>query len=630
MAIAGAQRIQPDPHGNLTLSTANGELRVRRPLIYQVRDGKREYLSGSFRLDDSSSTVGFHVDEYDRSLPLTIDPQLVYSTYLGGSVSESGRAVGIDAQGNIYVSGITNSTDFPTQNAYQPTKTGNSFDNYVTKLTPDGSALIFSTYFGGSGIFDDVYAMHVDAEGNAYVAGSTNSNNLPIVNAVQSVYGGGTDGFVAKFSPDGSALLYSTYLGGSLADQALDIAVNEVGVLYVTGSTVSQNFPTKDPIQSAHLGGFFDAFVAAIDPSGSLLLYSTYLGGAGSDEARGIAIDTAGNAYVTGDTRSAGFPTVNPLQAIKSGDADVFVTKFSADGQAILYSTFLGGSGTDESFGLKLIALDTQENIHIAGNVFSDDFPVMHPIQSGPSGESDAFAAKIKADGSALIYSTYLGGTAYDDALAITVDAWGNAHVTGRTLSNNFPLLNPLQSNHGGSGDVFVVEFDPAGQLLYSTYIGGSLEDRGNDIVLDPNGDPYITGQVWSTNWPKVNPYQPVLKGSQDGFVLKLTEAHNPGIVADATWIEKTTLTWTVADRADSYNVYRGDSSDLAKLLDAETDSCLVLQTPSLDSGPVLTEDPVEGSFHWYLVRAENEIGLGLPGAATAKARIHDPSGACP
>jgi hypothetical protein len=354
------------------------------------------------------------------------------------------------------------------------------------------------------------------------------------------------------------------------------------------------------------------------------------LGGTGSDEARGIVLDREGNAYVTGDTRSAGFPTVNPLQAAKGVSADLFVTKISPDGQVILYSTFLGGNDGDESFGLKGIALDPAGNILVAAATFSTDFPMVHPIQATRSGEVDAVVAKIKADGSALIYSTYLGGVAYDDALAITSDAWGNAHVTGRSLSNDFPLLDPIQDTRGGSGDVIVVEIDPTGRLIYSTFLGGSLEDRGNDIVLDTNGDPYIAGQVWSTNWPKVNPYQPVLKGSQDGFVLKLTEAHNPGEIASLTWGDRTTLSWSPAAGADDYNVYRGDASDLAKLLDANEDSCQALETTGLDTGPVLTEDPAAGSFHWYLVRAENEIGLGLPGAATARPRIHDSAGECP
>jgi hypothetical protein len=632
LSIEGAESVQLDDHDGIVLRAKNKELRLSNPTVYQEAAGERRSVDGRFvMVPEVPNVVAFELGEYDETLALIIDPQLEYSTYLGGSASESANAVGRDAFGNFYVAGITGSANFPVHDAFQPLQGGGSFDAFVTKFSPDGSTLVYSTYLGGIGAFDQVYAMAVDAVGNVYLAGETTSADFPTVNPIQGVYMSNTDGFVAKVSADGSALVYSTYLGGSLADQVLDIAVDETGAASVTGHTVSSNFPTKDALQASHGGGFYDAFVAKISTEGSALVYSTYLGGVLSDEARGIALDRAGNVYLTGDTRSVDFPTTPlALQPIKSGDADVFVTKITADGQTLLYSTFLGGSGTDESFGLKLIALDPAGNIYVTGNTFSDDFPTVNPIQAGPSGESDVFVAKIKADGSAIVYSTYLGSSAYDDGLSIEVDAWGNAHVAGYTLGSGFPILNAPQPVFGGASDAIVLEINPTGGLVYSSFLGGLHNERANDLVLDASGDLYITGQVWSNNFPTVNPYQDRIKGPQDGFAAKISVAHPPLEVASLSWSSASTLQWTAATDADMYGVYRGEGTELSKLLSDELDSCLAIQTSGLDSGPVLTEIPVPASFHWYLVRGENAVGLGLVGSASAGPRILDSSGGCP
>jgi hypothetical protein len=211
------------------------------------------------------------------------------------------------------------------------------------------------------------------------------------------------------------------------------------------------------------------------------------------------------------------------------------------------------------------------------------------------------------------------------------VDPWGNAHVVGKTLSPDFPTKDPLYM-HSGAGDAFLIEINPTGGLIHSTYLGGSVDDRGNDVALDNAGDVWITGQMSSSDLPTVNPFQAHLKGPQDGFVAKIEVAKPPGEVISLNWSagSKTTLEWNAVADAVTYNVYRGDDADLPKLLDSDVDSCLRLSTANLDSGPVLTEEPSAGEFHWYLVRAENAIGLGLPGSATAGPRIHDPSGMCP
>ena len=272
--------------------------------------------------DKDKAVYAFNVPEYDKTRPLIIDPVLVYSTYLGGSGMDGGRGIAVDSSGNVYVTGVTWSTNFPTQNAYQGTYGGNG-DAFVTKLNPSGS-LVYSTYLGGSD-WDEGYGIAVDSSGNAYVAGWTKSTGFPTQNAFQRTFGGGIlDAFVTKLNPSGS-LVYSTYLGGSRADWGNGIAVDSSGNACVTGVTGSTNFPTQNAFQRT-FGGNGDAFVTQLNPSGSLV-YSTYLGGSGGDVGVGIAVDSSGNAYVTGDTESTGFPTQNAFQRTFGGGWDAFVTK---------------------------------------------------------------------------------------------------------------------------------------------------------------------------------------------------------------------------------------------------------------------------------------------------------------
>jgi hypothetical protein len=325
---------------------------------------------------------------------------LIYSTYLGGSNFDSGSAIAVDSSGNAYVTGNTNSSDFPTSNAVQPVFGGTGLgtflepDAFIAKLNPSGSALVYSTYLGGNNL-DSGNGIAVDSNGNAYVTGVTFSTNFPVVNALQRLPGGASfdcstgspvpctiDAFVAKLNPSGSALVYSTYLGGSGDDQGSGIAVDSSGNVYVTGRTNSHDFPTANASQAANAGGE-DAFVAKINPSGTSLMYSTYLGGGGSDNGQKIALDSSGNAYVVGTTFSTDFPVVNSLQATLRGPADTFVTKFNATGIMLLYSTYFGGSGIDGGLN---IAVDSEGSAYIIGNTNSADLPLSGPLQSSFGG----------------------------------------------------------------------------------------------------------------------------------------------------------------------------------------------------------------------------------------------------
>ncbi len=504
-------------HGELVVATAIGEVRQKPPYLYQVVGDRRIEIAGGFRLLDDR-TYGFAVGDYDRVYPLFIDPDLVYSTYLGGSGSDYGAAIAVDTSGNVYVTGYTASTNFPTSGAYQGTYGGGGYDAFVAKLAANGS-LSYSTYLGGSG--DDYgRGIAVDSSGSAYVFGYTTSTNFPTAGAFQSTYGGGTnDAFVTKLAANGGSLIYSTYLGGSGDDYGGGIAVDSSGEAYVTGQTSSSNFPTSGAFQGAN-GDGFDAFVTRLAPNGGSLSYSTYLGGSSEDYGRGIAVDSSGNAYVVGYTLSTNFPTAGSYQTANAGSYDVFVSKLAANG-GLSYSTYLGGGADDIGRG---IATDVSGNVFVTGYTASSNFPVAGAYQGANGGGFDAFVVKLAANGGSLTYSTYLGGNGTDAGYSIAIDAAGSAYVTGQTSSGNFPLANAYQSAYGGgTNDVFVTKLAANGDSLnYSTYLGGSGDDYGYGIAVRSSGVAFLTGPTNSSNFPTVRAHQTTNGGSYDAFIARL------------------------------------------------------------------------------------------------------------
>jgi hypothetical protein len=381
-----------------------------------------------------------------------INPQgsaLVYSTYLGGGGFDGGHGIAVDEDGNTYLTGHTNSTDFPTKNPLQPGLAGDTtgdpifvpLDLFITKLNADGSALVYSTFLGGA---DQDVGMDVaiDNERNIYVAGASSSSDFPTMNPLQATQSGFGDIVAAKLKADGTALVYSTYLGGMDSEDLGGIAVDGAGCLHLAGSTFSTDFPTANPLKSTLDFGDRDAFITKISADGSAFIYSTYIGGADWDVASNITVDAFGATYVIGTTFSPDFPTINPLQPSLSGLTDAFVTKINQAGSALLYSTYLGGTGEDVGDG---IATDLRNNIYISGVTNSDDFPTLDAAQPHPDGLDTAvnvFAAKLKTDGSALIFSTCLGGKGSDGITGITsidVDRRGAAYVFGSTDSDDFP-----------------------------------------------------------------------------------------------------------------------------------------------------------------------------------------------
>jgi len=391
------------------------------------------------------------------------DGALVYSTYLGGNYLDVATAIAVDAQGSAYVTGWTGSVDFPLVNALDPTYNG-SWDAFVAKLAPDGQSLVYSTYLGGTGE-ENADAIAVDASGSAYLTGETQSTDLPLVNAFQTQLGGSEDAFVAKLSPAGDALVYSTYLGGALGGETgLGVAVDAAGEAHVTGWTTAGDFPTANAFQRS-LRGIWDVFVAKLGAAGDTLVYSTFLGGNDVeyvDEGRAIALDAEGTAYVTGFTGSTDFPLLDAYQSFYGGQIDIFVSRLAGDGQ-LLSSTYLGGGNTDTGNG---IAVDGARNFVVAGLTLSADYPVLDPLQPTMAGFEDPVVTRFKPDGLVLDFSTYyggdLGGREEFGATGVALGPEGSLYLVGQTSTLDFPLVAAQQPFCGGSYDAFAVRLTGA------------------------------------------------------------------------------------------------------------------------------------------------------------------------
>ena len=522
LAFDGMRSASLDRAGNLVLHTSGGDVVEHAPVVYQEVNGQRQAVAGRYVLQGKHQ-VAFQVGHYDHSKPLVIDPTLsystylgagfgyaiavdssgsayvtgsagkdfpttkhslqkltagggdafitklnaagtalVYSTFLGGSGSDEGDGIAVDNSGNAYVAGRTTSTDFPTSHAAQASYGGGESDAFVSELNAAGTALVYSTYLGGSGSESPMshyhwlvsVALSTDKSGHtfAYVAGGTGSTNFPTTpGAYQRVFGGGggeadgeiSDAFVAKYDPAG-AVVYASYFGGSMNDIAAGIAADSAGNAYLTGITNSKNLPTT-PGAFQVVGTGSNAFVTKINPAGSGLVYSTYLG---DGLGLAIAVDSSGNAYVTGVTGAPNFPTTPGAYQLawSGGGQKVFLTKLNATGTALLYSTYLGGSGLEDGLG---IAVDGSGNAYVTGVTGSTDFPTRNAFQPLSGGPDDGFVAELNPSlfgGASLVYSSYLGGSALDYGTGVAVDGSGNAYITGVTTSSNFPTKNPFQA----------------------------------------------------------------------------------------------------------------------------------------------------------------------------------------
>jgi len=664
----GTDRISVNDRGELVLNLGGGEIRQPNPLVYQTAGGVQKEIGGGYKILDAH-TVTFAIGKYDHALPLVIDPILSYSTYFGGTLGETATAVAVGVDGSIYITGqtfsklhLTNGVvvspfstngSFSTTNAYQTTFQGGTIegDVFVAKFDDTGTNLIYLTYIGGSA--DEVAnSVAVDGAGNAYITGYTDSTNFPVTNSIPGFHGvpglrtniSGqlnlgvnfypVDAFVTELNPTGSGLVYSTYLGGEAADAGYGIAVDSVGNAYVTGVTASTNFPCTTNAMMTHLACtnslYFNgnAFVTEISAKGTNLIYSSYFGGNNFDWGRGIAVDRSGYVYVTGYTASTNFPTINFISQTFTNlystntyngnwlngstnlyniGNDAFVAKFAPTnaGFTLVYSTFLGGTNDDYAYG---IAVDNSGAAYVTGSTDSTNFPdtftnligngLTNNTATGFIVTTNAFLTKITNGTSAgIAYSVTFGGTWLDAASGIAIDPATNVFIVGTASSTNFPCYptnntGSLRATNSGGDDVFVTAFSAANptncSLIYSTYLGGINDDFGYGIAVDAAGSAYVVGQTLSTNFPSVNAYQTALNGSNDTFLAKiLLTATSPVLTAKQSGTN-VIVSWPPVGQQE--NVFKLQSS--TNLLSA-TNWVLVPQSPVLTNGSnIFTVNP--------------------------------------
>lgn len=509
--LNGVNKIDLDSSGNLSLKVANGTIELHKPGIYQEIDGDRRAIAGSFVLR-SDNEVGLEVGSYDKGKPLVIDPVLSYSTLIGANNSTQVQGVAVDSKGNVYIAGSTYATNYPTVDAFQSTNNGTT-NVVVTKLNPAGNKILYSTYLGG-GASDNAAAIAIDGEGNAYLTGTAVSSNFPTTSGafMTTCSSPCNTPFVSKFLTDGS-LAFSTFMGGSNSP-AHAIAVDAAGEAYITGLTASDDIPTTpgsfEPVYPGLLcTSCYNAYVEKLNASGTALVYSTYFGlvasgGTPSTEGTGIAVDSTGSAYLVGNT--TGIPTQNPIQSSQVGGLlpNAFVTRFSPDGSALVFSTYLGGTSPyffsyagDFATG---VAVDLLGNIHVIGTSSSCDFPLSLNALSTDcvtTGYTQkVFVTVMNPTGSQILFSTFLQN---GFSSGIAVDKAGNSYATGIATSNDFPLLNPIEGAaeqaSPSSATSFITELDLSGKLLFSTYLGatgGGSSAAG--IAVDSHGGIYVAG----------------------------------------------------------------------------------------------------------------------------------------
>ena len=557
--------VKLDSQGQLWVSTPAGGFEDEKPMAYQGTEGNRQDVAAAYVLEGKTGAegqvYGFRLGAFDPSRLLVIDPvMLVYAGYIGGTADDRGQGIAVDAAGNAYVTGFTDSPEASFPLTVGPDLTHNSgvrCDAFVAKVNADG-ALAYAGYIGGTAD-DRGQGIAVDAAGNAYVTGFTDSPeaSFPVTVGPDLTFNGGRiwgDVFVAKVNADGTALAYAGYIGGTADDRGQGIAVDAAGNAYVTGLTDSPeaSFPVTVGPDLTFNGGFRDVFVAKVNADGAALAYAGYIGGTESDRGQGIAVDAAGNAYVTGftDSPEASFPVTVGPDLTFSGADDAFVAKVNADGTALAYAGYIGGTAFDQGQG---IAVDAAGNAYVIG--LTDSPEASFPVTVGPDltfngGFRDAFVAKVNADGTALAYAGYIGGTESDHGRGIAVDAAGNAYVTGETESPeaSFPVtVGPDLTFNGGFWDAFVAKVNADGTALaYAGYIGGTAvvvglgslgDDRGQGIAVDAAGNAYVIGLTDSpeASFATVGP-DLTFNGDYDAFVAKVSRETSFASVSSASF----------------------------------------------------------------------------------------------
>jgi hypothetical protein len=508
----GIKGLKVNPKGQLEIKTEKGVLLENKLLSYQIMKGEAVAVKSQY-LVDGDDTARFSVGKYDRNKELIIDPELIFSTYLGGSASDEANDIQVDKNGNVYIAGQTDSSNFPTTpGAFDRIFNENS-DVFVTKLNPTGSGLIYSTFIGGINN-DEANRMAVDKSGNVYIIGRTESFNFPITPGVLDTNLGGTsDAFVTKIHPSGTSLIYSSFLGGNGYEWGHGIKVDGSGNAFVTGATSSTNFPTTLMAYDVSLNGSTDAFVTKINSTCSVLIYSTYLGASSGDSGDAVAIDKNGYAYVLGSTYSSDFPTTPGAYRRTRADLydyfnDIFVTKLNPAGSALIYSTYYGSYEGD--YGEEIV-VDGFGNAYFTG-----------ATEEGPL---HAFVAKLNAAGSDLIYNQALIGFSglEDVGNGLAIDSNGTAYVAGYTGNPDFPTTpDAYDTSFNGGSDVFIATLDSTGStILYSTFFGSTNDERALGLALNENNIAYITGTANGSFPTTSGAFDISHNGDKDAFVIK-------------------------------------------------------------------------------------------------------------
>jgi len=499
LEVRGAGSPVIDAHGDLVLSAGRESIRLTRPRAYQVIDGRSVEVSARFALRGERE-VGFEMGSYDRALPLVVDPVLVFSSVFGGFLIDEVFGVAFDADGNLFAAGRTESPDFQATEGAYATSIGFCGANYCTtdafvmKFDPEGN-LLWATYLGGSG-YEGAFGLALDTEGNPIVAGTTDSLDFPTTAGAYhetcvglSPFDTCQGAFATKLTKSGASLVWSTYVGGlynsdtsgAAWDEGGPIAVDSTGHVYLAGNTQSHFFPTSEGVFQESFGGASDAWVVKLASDGSSALWATYVGGTGTDYAAALAVDPTGAVYVGGWTDSPSLPGASGFQPTRPGGVDDgWLLKLVPSGASAVYASYLGGSNIDSVLGLDV---DAQGHLVATGQTKSEDFPMVNAAQ-GPndwtSTTGDGFATRIAPDGSAILYSTYLGGHFFDNGWDVDIDAQGTAFVSGTTNSNDFPITpDAFQPNLGPNDDAFLAVLDTQGGLVYATFFGGATNDEG-------------------------------------------------------------------------------------------------------------------------------------------------------
>jgi uncharacterized protein (TIGR03437 family) len=515
--ISYNQPVKEDSSGDLLIAG----VRQKRPKVYQ--DGHE--IAACYRLG-AKGRIGLRLARYDRSRELRVDPTLVYSTYFGGPGYESGVAIAIDSSDNAYITGYALAPLEPSLNPFQ--QTAGYFElAYVAKFAPTGNQLLYATFIGATN--EAGTGLAVDASGAAWVTGITHSVNFPTKNPFQATYGGGySDGFVSEVSPDGSSLLFSSYLGGMSTDTAVAIALDPAGSAYIALQTFSFGLPVGSNAFQQYNKGGANGYIIKLAPSGTTIVWGTYLGGSASTWPAGIAVDGSGHAFVVGLDDSLDFPVTQGAYLVNnpSAQGSAFVTKLEADGSGLVYSTYLGGTSWT---GGDAVAIDSVGDAFVAGMVGGPDFPTKNAIQAAyGGGPVDDFVAELTPDGSALVFSTFLGGSNNEySCCGLALGPDGSTYVGGNTTSPDFPVKNSIQPFKPPvatplNGNAYLVQLAPGGStLVFSTFFGGSNRDGISGVAVDSAGNMFVTGTTTSSDFPTKNAYQSTYGGANDAFLAR-------------------------------------------------------------------------------------------------------------